>query len=134
MSSLEKIAQDCQTEIYAQLCDCGEQKGVKDEVLKNAQDMATVACRNVLNPEETPLKQFTGVPKDKAFELQLIYDFLKQSGFNFAANCLKFESQQPELLENFNRRQLGKESHFCTYDKTPYLVQIIREIQRSEQQ
>ncbi|EAY16056.1 hypothetical protein TVAG_278220 [Trichomonas vaginalis G3] len=134
MSSLNGLASDCQTEILAQLYDVCEQRGVKDEVLKNAQDMATVACRNVLNPEETPLKTFDGVPKDKTFELQLIYDFLKQSGFNFAANCLKFESQQPELLENFNRRQLGKESHFCTYDKTPYLVQIIREIQRAEKQ
>ena len=131
--SIVDQAKECQTEIVAQLNDVLEQKGVKEQVLKNAQEMASVACQNILDPTKDPLKTFEGVPKDKTFELQLIYDFLKQAGFNFTANCLKYESQQPELLENFNRREIGRDSHLCTYDKTPYLVQIIREIQRSEQ-
>ena len=129
--SIVDTAKECQTEIVAQLNDVLDQKGVKDQVLKNAQEMASVACQNILDPTKDPLKTFDGVPKDKDIELQLIYDFLKQAGFNFTANCLKYESQQPELLESFNRRELGKNCGLCTYDKTPYLVQIIREMQRS---
>ena len=132
--SIVDTAKECQTEIVAQLNDVLDQKGVKEQVLKNAQEMASVACQNLLDSSKDPLKKFDGVPSDKSFELQLIYDFLKQAGFNFTANCLKYESQQPELLEQYNRREIGKDCHLCTYDKTPYLVQIIREIQRSEQQ
>ena len=135
MSTIKEVAEDCQTEIVAQLNDVLEQKGVKQEVLKNAQDIATVACQHLLDPEnKAALMEFKGVPEDKKFELQLIYDFLKCSGFNFTANCLKYESQRPEMLGAYNRRQFGKECHLCTYDRTPYLVQLCREIQRQEGQ
>lgn len=132
MSSIRSIAEDCQTEIVAQINDVVDQKGIKQEVLSVAQDMASQACLNILDPSKEALPPFKGVPEDRKFELQLVYELLKSAGFNFTANCLKYESQQPELLGAFNRRQFGKESHMCTYDKTPYLVQIIREMQRQE--
>lgn len=124
-------AEECQNEIIAQMDDFIEQRGVKEQVVRNAQDMASVACQHILDPSKDQLKTFDGTPAEKEFELMLIYDFLKQSGFQFTSAALKFESQHPELIDSFDRRKFGKDSHLCTYDKTPYLVQIIREIQRS---
>ena len=132
MSAIASTAKSCQTEIVAQLNDVIDQKGVKEQVLKNAQEMATVACQHILDPLKEDLKKFDGVPEDKELMLELVYDFLKQAGFNFSANCLKYESQHPEAFEDFDRRKFGKDNGCCTYDKTPYLVQIIREMQRNQ--
>lgn len=135
----EKVAIEAQYEIVAQLHDALDQKGVKDKVLKDAREMAALACQSILDNtgEKDQLKTWEGVTKgtngELLFELGLVYDFLKSAGFNFASNCLKYESQQPERFEGFDHSKFASEAGLCPYDRTPCLVQIIREMQRQEE-
>ena len=116
-----------QKEVVDELQKIVEEKGIKQKVLGEAQEMAKVAARHILDETQPELQEFPSVPVDGDKELQylLVLEFLQSAGFKFAPSVLRFESQHPEI--ELDRRKLGKELNLCTYDRTPYLVQLIEE-------
>ena len=132
MSNLHSVAGEYQKEIIAQFHEILEQNGIKESVLMDAQEMAKVAGKHILDPSNPDLTEFPPIPIEdgKDVEFFLILDFLQCAGFKFASNVLKFESQHPDL--SFDRRQFGKALGLKAYDKTPYLVQLIEKMRRNE--
>ena len=124
---LEQVVGETQKEVIDELERLVEEKGIKAKVLADAQEMAKVAARHILDESQPELQAFPSIPIDGDKELQylLVLEFLQSAGFKFAPNVLKFESQHPEL--DVNRRELGKKLNLCTYDRTPYLVQLVEE-------
>ena len=124
---MDSFVEGTQKEVVEELQKIVEEKGIKQKVLGEAQEMAKVAARHILDETQPELQEFPSVPVDGDKQLQylLVLEFLQSAGFKFAPSVLRFESQHPEL--ELNRRQLGKELNLCTYDRTPYLVQLIEE-------
>jgi hypothetical protein len=105
-----------------------DEKGIKDKVLASAQGLAKIVASRAIDDSRPGLPPFPSVSLDTVDqELQylLVLEFLESTGFKFASNALRFESQHPEV--RLNRRELGRRLHLCTYDRTPFLVQLIEE-------
>jgi hypothetical protein len=97
-------------------------------VLSEAQELAKIAARHILDETQPELTPFPSIPvetNEQELQYLLILEFLQSAGFKFAPSVLRYESQHPEL--QIDRRELGKRLHLCTYDRTPYLVQLIEE-------
>jgi hypothetical protein len=125
---LDDFVKGAQQEVIQQLQQLVEEKGIKEKVLEEAQELAKIAARHILDESQPELTPFPSIPiDDEQQELQylLVLEFLQSAGFKFAPSVLRYESQHPEL--QVNRRELGKRLHLCTYDRTPYLVQLIEE-------
>jgi hypothetical protein len=125
---LEGVVQETQREVIEELQRLVEEKGIKKRVLDEAQELAKVAARHILDESQPELQAFPSIPienDDQELQYLLVLEFLQSSGFKFAPSVLRFESQHPEI--QLNRRELGKRLHLCTYDRTPYLVQLIEE-------
>jgi hypothetical protein len=132
MSSwLDGIVSQTQDEVIAALEQLVQEKGIKTKVLEDAQELAKTAARHILDETQPELQPFPSVPVDGDKEIQylLVLEFLQSAGFKFAPSVLKFESQHPDL--ELKRRELGKTLNLCTYDRTPYLVQLIEEQMKS---
>jgi hypothetical protein len=132
MSSwLDGIVSQTQEEVIQALEQLVQEKGIKTKVLEDAQELAKKAARHILDETQPELEPFPSVPVDGDKKLQyvLVLEFLQSAGFKFAPSVLKFESQHPDL--ELNRRDLGKQLNLCTYDRTPYLVQLIEEQMKS---
>jgi hypothetical protein len=127
MSWLDSVVSEKQQEVVSELQRLVDEKGIKEKVLEDAQELAKIAARHILDETQPELQVFPSVPIDGDKELQylLVLEFLQSAGFKFAPSVLKFESQHPEL--DLNRRELGHRLHLTTYDRTPYLVQLIEE-------
>jgi hypothetical protein len=126
-SWFDDIVSSSQEDVIRALEELVQEKGIKAKVLEDAQELAKIAARHILDETQPPLTEFPRVPIDGDKELQylLVLEFLQSAGFKFAPSVLKFESQHPEV--ELNRRDLGKKLNLCTYDRTPYLVQLIEE-------
>ncbi|EAY04892.1 hypothetical protein TVAG_016640 [Trichomonas vaginalis G3] len=124
---LEGVVSDTQKEVIEELQKLVEEKGIKEKVLADAQEMAKIAARHILDDSQPELQAFPSIPidGDKELQYQLVLEFLQSAGFKFAPAVLKFESQHPEI--EVDRRELGKRLNLCTYDRTPYLVQLVEE-------
>lgn len=124
---MDSFVEGTQREVVEELQKIVEEKGIKAKVLGEAQEMAKIAARHILDETQPELQEFPSVPVegDKQFEYLLVLEFLQSAGFKFAPSVLRFESQHPEI--ELDRRQLGKDLNLCTYDRTPYLVQLIEE-------
>ena len=127
MSFLDDFVKDAQQEVVQELEQLVESKGIKEKVMADAQKMAKIAAQHILDETQDDLAQFPEVPidGDKELEYLLVLEFLQSAGFKFAPSVLKFESQHPEI--QLDRRELAKRLNLCTYDRTPYLVQLIEE-------
>lgn len=127
MSWLDAFVSNTQQEVVEELQHLVDEKGIKEKVLEDAQELAKIAARHILDETQPELQAFPSVPIDGDKELQylLVLEFLQSAGFKFAPSVLRFESQHPEI--ELNRRELGKQLNLCTYDRTPYLVQLIEE-------
>ena len=127
MSWMDSIVSETQQEVVEELQHLVEEKGIKEKVLADAQELAKIAARHILDESQPELQSFPSIPVDGDKELQylLVLEFLQSAGFKFAPSVLRFESQHPEI--ELNRRELGKQLNLCTYDRTPYLVQLIEE-------
>jgi beta-phosphoglucomutase-like phosphatase (HAD superfamily) len=124
---LDGVVTDTQEEVIRALEQLVQEKGIKAKVLEDAQELVKTAARHILDETQPELQPFPSVPIDGDKELQylLVLEFLQSAGFKFAPSVLKFESQHPEI--QLDRRALGKRLNLCTYDRTPYLVQLIEE-------
>jgi len=124
---LEQVVGDTQKEVIEELEKLVESKGIKEKVLADAQEMAKVAARHILDETQPELQAFPSIPMegDKEIQYLLVMEFLQSAGFKFAPSVLKYESQHPDI--ELNRRDLGKRLNLCTYDRTPYLVQLVEE-------
>jgi hypothetical protein len=119
--------EETQHEVTAALEELVQENGIKDKVLGRAQEYAKTAATHILDETQPPLEPFPAVAIDGDKELQylLVLEFLQSAGFKFAPSVLKFESQHPDI--ELNRRELGKRLKLRTYDRTPYLVQLIEQ-------
>jgi hypothetical protein len=126
-SWLDGVVSDTQEEVIHALEQLVQEKNIKTKVLEDAQELAKTAARHILDETQPELQPFPSVPidGDKEFQYLLVLEFLQSAGFKFAPSVLKFESQHPEIV--LDRRALGKKLNLCTYDRTPYLVQLIEE-------
>jgi hypothetical protein len=125
---LEGVVQETQREVIEELQRLVEEKGIKKRVLDEAQELAKVAARHILDESQPELQAFPSIPienDDQELQYLLVLEFLQSAGFKFAPSVLRFESQHPDI--QLNRRELGKRLNLCTYDRTPYLVQLIEE-------
>ena len=102
-----------------------EEKKIKEKVTAEAQELAKVAAKHILDPSEPDLEPFPSIDieGDKKLEYLLVMEFLQSAGFKFAPSVLMYESRHPDVT--LDRREFGKELGLCTYDRTPYLVQLI---------
>lgn len=127
MSWLDTVVDSTQKEVVEELEALVEKQGIKQKVLEDAQELAKIAARHILDETQPELQAFPKIPidGDKEIQYQLVLEFLQSAGFKFAPSVLQFESQHPEI--KVNRRELGKQLNLCTYDRTPYLVQLIEE-------
>lgn len=126
-SWLDGIVKDTQQQVVQELETLVQEKGIKEKVMADAQELAKVAARHILDESQPELEAFPMIPVegDKEIQYLLVLEFLQSAGFKFAPSVLRFESQHPEI--ELNRRELGKQLNLCTYDRTPYLVQLIEE-------
>jgi hypothetical protein len=125
---LDEFVQGAQRDVINELQILVEEKGIKAKVLQEAQDLAKTAARHILDETQPDLEPFPKIPLDSEeqnLQYQIILEFLQSAGFKFAPSVLRFESQHPEV--ELDRRALGKKLNLCTYDRTPYLVQLIEE-------
>jgi hypothetical protein len=123
---LDEFVQNAQRDVIGELQALVEKQGIKAKVLEEAQDLAKVAARHILDDSQPDLEPFPKIPIDSEEQLlqyQIVLEFLQSAGFKFAPSVLRFESQHPEV--ELDRRALGKKLNLCTYDRTPYLVQLI---------
>mgnify|MGYP007039338225 FL=1 len=130
---MDNIVSETQQEVVEELQRLVEEKGIKEKVLQDAQELAKIAARHILDESQPELQSFPSIPIDGDKETQylLVLEFLQSAGFKFAPSVLRFESQHPDI--ELNRRELGKQLNLCTYDRTPYLVQLIEEQLKSEE-
>jgi hypothetical protein len=125
---LDEFVQGAQREVINELQILVEEKGIKAKVLQEAQELAKTAARHILDESQPDLEPFPRIPIDseeQVLQYQIVLEFLQSAGFKFAPSVLRFESQHPEV--ELDRRALGKKLNLCTYDRTPYLVQLIEE-------
>jgi hypothetical protein len=122
---LASFVAETQQEVTDALEDLVKAQKIKEKVLAHAEEFARTAATHILNEAEPALEPIPAVDisGDKELQYLLVLEFLHSAGFKFAPSVLKFESQHPDLP--FNRRALGKRLNLRTYDRTPYLVQLI---------
>ena len=133
---IEDLAQGVTEEVKEEILRFIEKEGINEEIQSDAAEMARIAARNILEPNQPPLKDFPRIPLDLSTNTEedirymLIQEFLQSAGFKFTSNVLKYESQCPEF--KYDREELGANLGLPIYDKTPFLVQIIEQKLKNE--
>jgi hypothetical protein len=127
---LKSFVEETQLEVKAALEELVEKHKIKEKVLEHAKEFAQKAAAHILDANQPAVEPFpkVGIEGDQELQYLLVLEFLQSAGFKFAPSVLKFESQRPELP--FDRRDLGKRLKLRTYDRTPYLVQLIEAAER----
>lgn len=137
--AIDNLATQVNDEMSEEIAAWIEKEGINEEINEDAAEIARIAARNIIDPKQPGLKPFPKLPLDQGLytddgiRYMLIQEFLQSAGLNFTSAVLRYESQFPDL--ELDREQLGKDCALPSYDKTPYLVQIIEEIikKRNEQ-
>ena len=86
MSWLDTFVSNTQQEVVEELQHLVDEKGIKEKVLEDAQELAKIAARHILDETQPELQAFPSVPIDGDKELQylLVLEFLQSAGFKFA--------------------------------------------------
>lgn len=135
--AIDEIAQNMTEEVKEELLRFISKEGIDTEIQNDAAEMARIAARNILEPDQPPLKDFPKLPLDinetteEDIRYMLIQEFLQSAGFKFTSSVLKYEGQCPEF--HIDREELGAALGLPVYDKTPFLVQIIEQKLKNEQ-
>jgi hypothetical protein len=125
-SPLDAFVQSAQRDVIAGFQEFLERQGIKTKVFDEAQELAKVAAGHIGDETQPDVDPFPSIPienEEQLLQYQVALEFLQSAGFKFAPSVLQFESQHPDLA--LDRRALGKKLNLCTYDRTPYLVQLI---------
>ena len=95
MSWMDSVVSETQQEVVEELQHLVEEKGIKEKVLADAQELAKIAARHILDESQPELQSFPSIPVDGDKEIQylLVLEFLQSAGFKFAPSVLRFESQ-----------------------------------------
>ena len=134
--AIDELAQGMTEEVKEELLRFIEKEGINAEIQGDAAEMARIAARNILEPDQPPLKDFPKLPLDinetteEDIRYMLIQEFLQSAGFKFTSSVLKYEGQCPEF--HIDREELGNALGLPVYDKTPFLVQIIEQKLKQE--
>lgn len=135
---IDNLADGTTKEVIEEIKRWVSKQGIDEEIQSDASEMARIAARHLLDENQPPLKDFPRIPLDLSTTTEedvrymLIQEFLQSAGFNFTSNVLKYESQCPEFP--LDREDLGTALGFPSYDRTPFLVQIIEEKLKKELQ
>ena len=134
--AIDELAQGMTDEVKEEILRFIEKEGINAEIQSDAAEMARIAARNILEPDQPPLKDFPKLPLDinetteEDIRYMLIQEFLQSAGFKFTSSVLKYEGQCPEF--HVDREELGNALGLPVYDKTPFLVQIIEQKLKNE--
>jgi hypothetical protein len=128
-SFLAEFVAETQREVSEALEVLVTETGIKDEVLQHAKELATTAATHILDESKPPLERFKplDLEEDNRLKYLLVLEFLQSAGFKFAPTVLKYESQHPDL--EMDRRQFGRDLKLRTFDRTPYLIQLLEAIE-----
>ena len=114
-----------------------EEKGIKQKMLSEAQSYAQAAANHITDESSPAPPIFEGIninddPEDQnatsMFEYYLVLDYLESIGLKFAPAVFRYESQNPNALND--RYNVGSNLRLPSYDKTPFLVQIIERLRK----
>jgi hypothetical protein len=124
-SFLANFVAETQQEVTNALEDLVKTQKIKERVLAHAEQFARVAATHILNEDEQGLEPIPAVDisGDRELQFLLVLEFLQSAGFKFAPSVMMFESQHPQ--PPLDRQALGRRLSLRTYDRTPYLVQLI---------
>lgn len=124
---LDDILQSTQGTVIEEVQKLVEEKGIKDQVLKEAQQLAQQQAMHIMNPDSPEPPTFPGIQLtgDEEDEFYLVLDYLESIGLKFTPTVLKYESQHPDVKTK--RDELSQRLNLRSYDRTPLLVQLIDE-------
>ena len=119
--------QSTQREVVEEVQKLVEEKGIKDRVLSEAQQIAQKTANHLLDPSSPAPEVFEGIKtdEDSLEEYLLVLEYLESVGFKFAPSVLRYESQHPDI--STNRKEMSEKLGLRNYDRTPLLVQLIEE-------
>ena len=135
--AIDELAQGMTDEVKEEILRFIEKEGINAEIQSDAAEMARIAARNILEPDQPPLKDFPKLPLDinetteEDIRYMLIQEFLQSAGFKFTSSVLKYEGQCPEF--HVDREELGNALGLPAYDKKPFLVHIIEQKLKNEE-
>lgn len=128
MSFMNDFIQATQKDVVEEVQKLVEEKGIKEKVLQEAQQIAQKTANHLLDSSAPAPETYQGIDISKEEDLDeylLVLEYLESIGFKFAPSVLRYESQHPEQM--VNRRQLSERLGLRSYDRTPLLVQLIEE-------
>lgn len=114
-----------------------EEKGIKQKMLSEAQNYAKAAANHITDESNPAPQVFEGInlnddPEDpnatSLFEYYLVLDYLESIGLKFAPTVFRYESQNPSILND--RYNVGSNLRLPSYDRTPFLIQIIERLRK----
>ena len=127
MDFLNNFIQSTQEGVIEEVQQLVAEKGIKEQVLKEAQELAQQQAMHIMNPNSPEPPTFPGLELtgDDEDEFLLVLDYLESIGLKFTPTVLRYESQNPDI--STNREELCKRLNLHSYDRTPLLVQLIDE-------
>lgn len=125
---MNDFIQATQKDVVEEVQKLVEEKGIKEKVLQEAQQIAQKTANHLLDNNAPPPETYQGIDisnEDDLDEYLLVLEYLESIGFKFAPSVLRYESQHPEQM--VNRKALCTKLGLRSYDRTPLLVQLIEE-------
>ena len=109
---LDSFIESTQKDVVEEVQQLVAEKGIKEQVLKEAQELAQQQAMHLMNPSSPEPPSYPGIQLegDEKDEFLLVLDYLESIGLKFTPTVLKYE--------RLNLR---------SYDRTPLLVQLIDE-------
>jgi hypothetical protein len=109
-----------------------EDRGIKAQVLEEAQNHAQTIANHLRDPESPEPERFEPVAIGELSELvqyQLVLEYLESVGLKFAPTVMRYESQHPNAFSD--RASLAAQLRLRSFDRTPLLVQMIEETRKA---
>ena len=134
MDFLGGFIENTQREVVAEVQQLVEEKGIKQQVLEEAKQLAQTQAKHIMDPELNPPVKFPGITfesEEDELEFRLVLQYLESIGLKFTPTVLRYESQNPSY--DVKTKELAEKLHLRSYDSTPLLVQLIEERLKSHE-